>query len=111
MRADRSAGWDDLLPAGRLTFTHWLRPAHAPHGTRIHSGQTLRIRAGVGRVQTEGGPIEEVRPGDVVWFPPGEKETGTALRPTPDDAHRGAGISHGKNVDWMEKISDAQDQR
>jgi hypothetical protein len=46
VRTDRSAGGDDLLPAGRLTFTHWLRPAHAPQGahasTRVHFQQPAR---------------------------------------------------------------------
>ena len=48
-------------------------PAPARPGTRHPLGQTLIVTAGCGRVQRWGGPIEEIRPGDVVWFAPGEK--------------------------------------
>lgn len=71
-------------------------------------GQTLIITAGCGRVQREHGPVEEVYPGDVVWFPPGEKHWhGATLT---------EGMSHiaiqeqldGKTVDWMEQVSDEE---
>ena len=62
-------------------------------------------------LQTEGGPIEEVRPGDVVWFPPGEKNWNGAT-PNTATTHIAAQESlNGKNVDWMEKVSDAQYRR
>jgi quercetin dioxygenase-like cupin family protein len=79
--------------------------------TRWHThplGQTLIVMSGLGWAQREGGPIEEIRPGDVVWFPPGEKHWHGATAIT--------GMSHlaiqekldGKNVDWMEPVSDEQ---
>jgi quercetin dioxygenase-like cupin family protein len=75
--------------------------AHA--STRSDAGT-----AGLGWVQTESGPIEEIRPGDVVWFPPGEKHWhGTT--PTTAITHIAVQESlNGKNVDWMEKVSDEQ---
>jgi quercetin dioxygenase-like cupin family protein len=74
-------------------------------------GQTLIITAGLGWVQTEGGPIEDVRPGDVVWFPPGEKHWHGAA-PTTAMTHIAVQESlNGKNVNWMEKVSDAQYRR
>jgi quercetin dioxygenase-like cupin family protein len=71
-------------------------------------GQTLIITTGVGWVQRQGGPIEEVRPGDVVWFPPGEKHWHGA---TPTTAMTHVAIQealNGKTVDWLEKVSDEQ---
>jgi quercetin dioxygenase-like cupin family protein len=71
-------------------------------------GQTLIITSGCGLVQREGGAIEEIRPGDVVWFPPGEKHWHGA---TPTTAMTHIAIQealNGKNVDWMEKVSDEQ---
>ena len=52
-----------------VTFEPGARTAWHTHPL----GQTLIVTAGCGRVQREGGPIEEIRPGDMVWFPPGEK--------------------------------------
>lgn len=71
-------------------------------------GQTLIVTAGLGRVQREGGPIEEIRPGDVVWFSPGEKHWHGA------SSH--VAMTHiaiqeelgGSAVEWLEKVSDAQ---
>jgi hypothetical protein len=74
-------------------------------------GQTLIVTAGCGWVGREGGPIEEIRPGDVVWFPPGEKHWHGA---TPTTAMTHIAIQEaldGKNVDWMEKVSDEQYRR
>jgi quercetin dioxygenase-like cupin family protein len=71
-------------------------------------GQTLIVTAGFGRVQRDGGPIEEIRPGDVVWFAPGEKHWHGAS-PTTALTHIAIQESlDGKNVDWMEKVSDEQ---
>ena len=92
------------LNAGSVTFEPGARTAWHTHPL----GQTLIITAGLGWVQTEGGQIEEVRPGDVVWFPPGEKHWHGA---TPSTAMTHLAIQeslNGKNVDWMEKVSDAQ---
>lgn len=92
------------LNAGSVTFEPGARTAWHTHPL----GQTLIITAGLGWVQIEGSPIEEVRPGDVVWFPPGEKHWHGA---TPNTAMTHIAVQealNGKNVDWMEKVSDAQ---
>jgi quercetin dioxygenase-like cupin family protein len=95
------------LNAGSVTFEPGARTAWHTHPL----GQTLVITAGLGWVQTENGPIEEVRPGDVVWFPPGEKHWHGAT-PTTAMTHIAVQESlNGKNVDWMEKVSDAQYNR
>jgi quercetin dioxygenase-like cupin family protein len=92
------------LNAGSVTFEPGARTAWHTHPL----GQTLNITAGLGWVQTEGGPIEDVRPGDVVWFPPGENHWHGAT-PTTAMTHIAVQESlDGRNVDWMEKVSDAQ---
>jgi quercetin dioxygenase-like cupin family protein len=71
-------------------------------------GQTLIVTSGRGWVQAWGGPVEEIRPGDVVWFPPGEKHWHGA---TPTTAMTHIAIQEaldGKVVDWMEHVSDEQ---
>jgi quercetin dioxygenase-like cupin family protein len=71
-------------------------------------GQTLIVIAGCGWTQVWGGPVEEIRPGDVVWFPPGEKH-----RATTTTAMTHIAIQEqldGKTADWMEKVSDEQYQ-
>ncbi len=71
-------------------------------------GQTLIVLSGCGRAQRQGGPIEEIRPGDVVWFAPGEKHWHGA---GPATAMTHIAIQEsldGKVVDWMEKVSDEQ---
>ena len=71
-------------------------------------GQMLIVTSGLGRVQHEGGPVEEVRPGDVVWFAPGEKHWHGAS-PTVAMTHFAVQESlDGRTVDWMEQVSDAQ---
>jgi quercetin dioxygenase-like cupin family protein len=95
------------VSAGSVTFEPGARTAWHTHPL----GQALIITAGLGWVQYEGGPIEEVRPGDVVWFPPGLKHWHGA---TPTTAMTHLAIQetlHGKNVDWMEKVSDQQYRR
>ena len=95
------------LNAGSVTFEPGARTAWHTHPL----GQTLIITAGLGWVQTEGGSIEEIRPGDVVWFPPGEKHRHGAA-PTTAMTHIAVQESlNGKNVDWMEKVSEAQYRR
>jgi quercetin dioxygenase-like cupin family protein len=84
-------------------------PAPGPHGTHP-LGQTLIVTAGCGRAQRWGGPIEEIRPGDVVWFPPGEKHWHGAA-PTTAMTHTAIQeLLDGKTVDWMEKVGDEQYQ-
>jgi quercetin dioxygenase-like cupin family protein len=73
-------------------------------------GQTL-LTVGLGRVQWEGGPIEEIRPGDIVWFEPGEKHW---HRASPGCAMTHIAIAEGNDgsaVTWMEKVTDEQDGR
>jgi len=81
-------------------------PARARRG--IPLGQTLVITSGLGRVQRWGGPVEETRPGDVVWFEPDEKHWHGAS-PTVAMTHIAIQEAlNGKVVDWMEKASDEQ---
>lgn len=87
-----------------VTFEPGARTAWHTHPL----GQTLIVSFGCGWVQREGGPIEEIRPGDVVWFPPGEKHWHGA---TPTTALTHIAIQEaldGRPVDWLEKVSDAQ---
>ena len=71
-------------------------------------GQTLIVTAGSGLAHREGGPVEQIRPGDVVWFAPGEKHWHGAA-PTTAMTHIAiAEALDGKVVDWMEPVSDAQ---
>ena len=114
-------------PADYFTGTVWLDPIiEAPEPARVRAlrvsfepgartawhthplGQTLHVLSGIGRVQAAGGPVREIRPGDTVWIPPGEKHW------------HGAGPEHamvhlafqealdGKHVEWMEHVSDAE---
>jgi quercetin dioxygenase-like cupin family protein len=89
-----------------VTFEPRARTAWHTHPL----GQTLIVMAGCGQVQREGGTIEDIRPGDVVWFPPGEKHWHGA-GPTTAMSHIAVQeMLDGKNVDWMEKVSDEQYQ-
>lgn len=90
--------------ASSVTFEPGARTAWHTHPL----GQTLLVTAGCGWVQREGGRVEEIRPGDVVWFAPGEKHWHGATPTT--------GMTHiaiqenldGKVVEWMEKVLDEQ---
>ena len=87
-----------------VTFEPGARTAWHSHPL----GQTLIVTVGCGRVQREGGPIEETRPGDVVWFPPGEKHWHGAS-PTTSMTHIAIQEEFdGTTADWMEKVSDMQ---
>jgi quercetin dioxygenase-like cupin family protein len=89
-----------------VTFEPGARTAWHTHPL----GQTLVVIAGCGRAQRWEGPIEEIRPGDVVWFPPGEKHWHGAA-PTTAMTHIAVQeYLDGKPVDWMEKVSDDQYQ-
>ena len=110
-----------------FTGTVWQDPiVEAPEPARVRSalvtfepgartnwhthplGQTVIVTAGLGWAQREGGPIEEIRPGDVVWFAPGEKHW--------HGASPHMGMNHiaiqekldGSPVTWLEQVSDAQ---
>lgn len=87
-----------------VTFEPGARTAWHTHPL----GQTLIVMSGIGRVQRLGGDIEEIRPGDVVWFAPGEKHWHGA---SPTVAMTHIAIQEaldGKVVEWMEQVSDAQ---
>lgn len=88
--------------AASVTFEPGARTAWHTHPL----GQTLIVTAGLGLAQREGGPVEEIRPGDVVWFEPGEKHW--------HGASPSVGMTHiaiqeqkdGRVVDWLEPVSD-----
>jgi len=87
-----------------VTFEPGARTAWHTHPL----GQTLIVTAGCGRAQREGGPIEEIRPGDVVWFPPGEKHWHGAA-PTTAMSHIAIQEKlDGSAVTWLEQVSDEQ---
>jgi quercetin dioxygenase-like cupin family protein len=89
-----------------VTFEPGARTAWHTHPL----GQTLIVTAGSGLAQRWGGPIEEIRPGDVIWFSPGEKHWHGATATT---ALTHVAIQEridGKTVDWMEHVSDEQYQ-
>lgn len=92
------------VSSAAVTFEPGARTAWHTHPL----GQTLIVTAGRGRVQRWGGPVEEVRPGDVVWFPPGEKHWHGA---SPTAAMTHTAIQEklgGRAVEWLEKVSDEQ---
>src|SRR5437016_9330903 len=90
-----------------VTFEPGARTAWHTHPL----GQTLIVTAGCGRAQREGGPIEEIRSGDVIWFPPGEKHWHGAA---PTTAMTHIAIQEqldGKVVEWLEKVSEDEYRR
>ena len=92
------------VAAARVTFEPGARTAWHTHPL----GQTLVVTSGSGRAQRWGGPIEDIRPGDVIWFAPGEKHWHGA---SPDAAMTHIAIQEkldGKAVEWLEHVSDAQ---
>jgi len=107
-----SARIDPLFPArppagssgAYVTFEPGARSAWHTHP----AGQVLIVTAGTGRVQRWGGPVQEIRPGDVVWTPPGVKHWHGAA-PTTAMTHIAIQDTvNGKNVEWMEKVGDEQ---
>jgi 4-carboxymuconolactone decarboxylase len=87
-----------------VTFEPGSRTAWHTHPL----GQILIVTAGTGRVQRWGDPVEEIRQGDVVWIPPGQKHWHGAA---PNNSMAHIAIVEqldGKSVEWMEKVSDAQ---
>lgn len=92
------------LRAVNVTFEPAARTAWHTHPL----GQTVIVTAGVGRAQREVGPVEEIRPGDVVWFPPGEKHWHGAA---PHVAMTHIAIQealNGRHVEWLEPVTDAE---
>jgi quercetin dioxygenase-like cupin family protein len=102
---------DPIIAAPEPARINALRVSFAPGArTAWHThplGQTLHVLFGVGRMQAEGGPVREIRPGDTIWIPPGEKHWHGAAPET--------GMVHlamqegldGKTADWLEQVSDA----
>jgi len=98
------AGDPARVACASVTFEPGARTAWHTHPL----GQTLVVTAGCGRVQLWGGPVEEIRPGDVIWFAPGEKHWHGAAPAT--------SVTHlaiherldGRTVDWLEHVSDEQ---
>jgi quercetin dioxygenase-like cupin family protein len=85
-----------------------FEPAARSHWHTHPLGQTLIVTAGRGLVQRWGGPVEVIRPGDVVWCPAGEKHWYGAT-PTAGMTHIGIQEAlDGQVVDWMEPVTDAQ---
>ncbi|MET4388327.1 quercetin dioxygenase-like cupin family protein [Bradyrhizobium sp. F1.4.3] len=99
------AGEDPARVGGAtVTFEPGARTAWHTHPL----GQTLIVTSGLGWTQRQGGPIEEIRPGDIVWFAPGEKHWHGA---SPGTAMTHIAIAeklNGSPVDWLEKVTDAQ---
>lgn len=92
------------INGGHVTFEPGARTMWHTHPL----GQTLIVTSGLGWVQSAGGPVEEIRPGDVVWFPPGEKHWHGATTTTAMTHIAITESRDGKNVDWLEKVSDEQ---
>jgi quercetin dioxygenase-like cupin family protein len=92
------------VAGAHVTFEPGARTAWHTHPL----GQTLIVTSGLGWAQREGGPVEEIRPGDVVWFPPGEKHWHGATATT--------GLSHiaiqekqnGSAVTWLDPVTEAE---
>jgi quercetin dioxygenase-like cupin family protein len=92
------------VAGAHVTFEPGARTAWHTHPL----GQHLLVTSGLGWTQREGGPVEEIRPGDVVWFPPGEKHWHGATATTAMSHIAIQESLDGKPVDWLEKVSDAQ---
>ena len=94
------------VASNRVSFEPGARTAWHTHPL----GQTLIVTAGCGLVQSWGEPVKEIRPGDVVWCPPGEKHWHGATATTAMTHTAIVEKLDGKTVDWMEKVSDEQYQ-
>ncbi len=102
VRIDAPFGGSGELSGATVTFEPGARTAWHTHPL----GQTLVVLSGLGLVQREGGKVEEIRPGDIVWFEPGEKHWHGA---SPSCAMSHLAIAEKKDgtaVTWMEKVAD-----
>jgi quercetin dioxygenase-like cupin family protein len=90
-----------------VTFEPGARTAWHTHPL----GQTLIVTAGCGLVQRRGGPIKEIRPGDVVWIPPSEQHWNSATATTAMTHIAIVEQIDGEAVEWMEQVSDEQYRR
>ncbi|WCJ64610.1 MULTISPECIES: cupin domain-containing protein [Agrobacterium] len=94
----------ERVQGAQVTFEPGARTAWHTHPL----GQTLIVVSGLGRAQREGGPVEEIRPGDIIWFAPGEKHWHGAA-PNIAMTHIALQeVKDGKVVDWMEHVTDGQ---
>ncbi|MER8475492.1 cupin domain-containing protein [Mesorhizobium sp. M1163] len=91
------------VQGAQVTFEPGARTAWHTHPL----GQTLIVVSGLGRVQREAGPVEEIRAGDVVWFAPGEKHWHGASAQIAMTHIALQEVKDGKVVDWLEHVSDA----
>lgn len=94
------------VAGAHVTFEPGARTAWHTHPL----GQTLIVTSGCGWAQRDGGPIEQIQPGDVVWFEPGEKHWHGATATTAMTHIAIQEQLDGKTVDWMEQVSDEQYQ-
>ena len=92
------------IRASRVSFEPGARTAWHTHPL----GQTLIVTSGLGWVKSEGGPIEEIRPGDVVWFTPGLRHWHGATSTTAMTHIAIQEAQDGKAVDWLEQVTDEQ---
>src|SRR4051812_150588 len=100
----KGSGGDARVGGATVTFEPGARTAWHTHPL----GQTLLVTVGCGRVQRDGGPIEKIQAGDIVWFQPGEKHWHGAS-PTTAMTHIAiAEMLDGKAVEWMEHVTDEQ---
>lgn len=93
----------DRVQGAHVTFDPGARTAWHTHPL----GQTLIVTFGRGRAQREGGPVEEIRPGDVVWFAPGERHWHGAAPDTGMSHIALQEVQDGRVVTWMEHVTDA----
>jgi quercetin dioxygenase-like cupin family protein len=101
------AGDPTRVAGASVTFEPGARTAWHTHPL----GQTLIVTAGCGWAQREGGPVEEIHPGDVVWFPPGEKHWHGATATTGMTHIAVQEAQNGKTVDWLEHVTAEQYRR
>ena len=104
VRIDAPFAGSGALSGATVTFEPGARTAWHTHPL----GQTLLVVSGLGRVQRDGGPVQDIRPGDIVWIEPGEKHWHGAA---PDCAMSHIAIAelqHGSPVTWLEKVTDDQ---
>jgi len=92
------------ISGGLVSFTPGARTTWHTHPL----GQTLYVVSGVGRVQREGGPVQEIRPGDVVWIPANTKHWHGAAPDTPMSHLALAERLDGQVVTWLEQVSETQ---
>lgn len=93
----------ERVQGAHVTFDPGARTAWHTHPL----GQTLIVTFGRGRVQREGGPVEEIHPGDVVWFAPGERHWHGAAPETGMSHIAIQEVKDGQVVTWMEQVNDA----